>query len=200
MRFYQLPISILNESSNQLQFIPYIFSNRFTDSDKVSVFTLSLLMNYYNIDGHHRRINMMKNSVERLHDHGLFEYSKELFENIDKNTPIEVKSSLKSRFVAVYEFEFNAILDKMNETCNYNLLNLFASIKSTSNIPKGGDFCKNEYSQTRVPYKKISSMTGITNNKVIKDGIDLLVECGVLSLEQIMSKSKKENIYSFKTI
>lgn len=200
MRFYQLPISLLDESSNQLQFIPYIFSSRFTDTDKSSVFTLSLLMNYYSIDGHHRRIGMMKSAVERLCEYELLDVNRDFLTNIDKNTPIEVIFIQNSRFVAIYEFEFTAILSKMNEVCNYNLLNLFASIKSTSNIIKDGKFSKNQFGSTSVPYKKLSRMTGITNNKVIKDGIDLLVDCGVLELTQIVLKNKKENVYSFKVI
>lgn len=196
--FYKIPHDILDGQLNQYELLPYLFALRYKDYYKKSVFTISTLLKYFGTDEHHRKVSSMKESIISLSEKQLVNIENVSdFDSIDKHTMIICEANNHwDKFVSLHYFELDKIVQQMSKTSNYNLLNIFCSIKSDATVI-GKNLDVNKFSSTEIGYRKITSMSGISNGRTIKDAIDLLVDCEVMKMSQTYSNKRTKNIYSF---
>lgn len=193
---------------NELILIPYLFSKRYRCSiSKICVASTNLLLNWVGLDLHHRKVNMIKDSFNILNRYDWFE--SDFSGEYDKNNIININNSYDNddRFIIIGFDELEIIFKKIVSTNNLDLLNLFTVIKSgchASFLTKGEKEDKViigvEFSESNVNYKQIQAYTGIKKDAVIKQGIDILIECGVMSIRIGKKDNYKYHTYYFNKI
>lgn len=190
--FYIIPNELFDQEINNLTLLPLIYIQRYKSILNDCIVSPAILLKYYGLDEHHRKVANIKESFDILSRASIIKSP----DIVDKNTLVRCEWTLEdcTNFVGLRYFEFDRIIDMSIKSGNYNLLNIFLAIKRNSSLL---NFKTNLYSSTEVGYTKIGTDSGIKNPRRIREAIDLLVESGVLKLFQETKNNVTKNRYSF---
>ena len=198
-RYYAIPKRVFKDDINMFEIISIIFMQMYKSFNNESVFTISTMLNTFDIEIHHRRIAHIKDCLIRCNDMGIIITDTDVIVKADKNTFIKTIYSdyFEEGFIAIHPIEFNVVLSAMNRHNNYNLLNVFMSIKQDT---KTISYSKNSYTSSSISYKSLYGISGIKSPNNLQEAINILCDIGVIEISTSTSGHKIKHNYSFKNI
>jgi hypothetical protein len=198
-RYYAIPRRVFKDDINMFEIISIIFMQMYKGFNNESVFTISTMLNTFDIEIHHRRIAHIKDCLIRCNDMGVVVTDTDVIVKADKNTFIRATYGdyFEEGFIAIHPIEFNVVLSAMNRHNNYNLLNVFMSIKQDTKTISYG---KNSYTSSSISYKSLYGISGIKSPNNLQEAINILCDIGVIEISTNTSGHKIKHNYSFKNV
>lgn len=198
-RYYIVPKRVFKKDINMFETLSIIFVQRYKDFNNESVFTIATLLNSLGLEVHHRKISHIKDCLISIANANIIITDIDTIVRADKNAFIRVvfNDYFEEGFIAIHPIEFDIILDAMKSYDNYNLLNVFTSIKQDATTMS---YMSNTYSSTSISYKSLYKLCGVKSPNNLQVITNILCELGIMDISVATKDNKTKITYSFKTV